>query len=416
MKCIKCGYIRQKNDDHFFLANECPSCGILNDKITDHFSDGLSMGANESGSGLRPSPVDAESLKKARQRVEKRLKEQLAAQKKDSRHDQTLELARQLASEGVRKRQEQWEKQQTALQESDDSKTDASTESTIIADGSEGEPVASENMTEASDADTTAAETMAQEDSDATPQASDHSVSTLAKAMEKRQQMIHANDANEDMIHPDDDASEINDANEDMTNPDDDASEINDANEDMTNPDDDASEILDMESESENTVQKSWFVSSREEADAAASAAVPDSRSALADQSQTNNAQTEPGRGHQRERWRWVPGGGLARLLPLVAWLILVAGISGAVLSWMTLTEAVAGVQTQQVGISDSINLGLLLGFAYLVTGVLGFAFFWVSSLISSQLKDIRELLLLQSKPQSESMAAQPVPAPEETQ
>ncbi|MGD9189176.1 MAG: hypothetical protein PVI89_13230 [Desulfobacteraceae bacterium] len=374
------------------------------------------MGANESGSGLRPSPVDAESLKKARQRVEKRLKEQLAAQKKDSRHDQTLELARQLASEGVRKRQEQWEKQQTALQESDDSKTDASTESTIIADGSEGEPVASENMTEASDADTTAAETMAQEDSDATPQASDHSVSTLAKAMEKRQQMIHANDANEDMIHPDDDASEINDANEDMTNPDDDASEINDANEDMTNPDVDASEILDMESESENTVQKSWFVSSREEADAAASAAVPDSRSALADQSQTNNAQTEPGRGHQRERWRWVPGGGLARLLPLVAWLILVAGISGAVLSWMTLTEAVAGVQTQQVGISDSINLGLLLGFAYLVTGVLGFAFFWVSSLISSQLKDIRELLLLQSKPQSESMAAQPVPAPEETQ
>jgi uncharacterized membrane protein len=106
----------------------------------------------------------------------------------------------------------------------------------------------------------------------------------------------------------------------------------------------------------------------------------------------------------------------LARLLPLVAWLILVAGISGAILSWTTLTEAEAGMQTQQMGIGSSMNLGLLLGFAYLVTGVLGFAFFWVSSLISRQLKDIRRLLLLQSIPQIESTAAQSMPAPEETQ
>jgi hypothetical protein len=339
------------------------------------------MDANGLGSGLRPSPVDAESLKKARERVEKRLKERLAGQKKDARHDQTLELARQLASEGVRQRQEQWEKQQTALQKRDDSKTDASTESAITTDGSEGEPVASENMTEGLDADTTTAEMMVQQDNDTTP-APEHTESVLAKAMEKRQKTIHSDAADED----------------------------------STNPDDDASEILDMESESENTVQKSWFVSTREEADAAASAAVPDSRSALADQSQTNNAQTEPGRGHQCERWRWVPGGGLARLLPLVAWLILVAGISGAILSWTTLTEAEAGMQTQQMGIGSSMNLGLLLGFAYLVTGVLGFAFFWVSSLISCQLKDIRRLLLLQSIPQIESTAAQSVPAPEETQ
>jgi hypothetical protein len=381
MKCTRCGYIRQTNDDHFFLANECPSCGILYDKNSDHFSDGLSMDANGLGSGLRPSPVDAESLKKARERVEKRLKERLAGQKKDARHDQTLELARQLASEGVRQRQEQWEKQQTALQKSDDSKTNASTESAITADGSEDEPVASENMTEGSDTNATTAEMMVQQDSDTTP-APDHTESVLAKAMEKRQKTIHPDAADED----------------------------------STNPDDDASEILDMESESENTVQKSWFVSSREEADAAASAAVPDSRSVLADQPQTNDAQTEPGRGHQRERWRWVPGGGLARLLPLVAWLILVAGISGAILSWTTLTEAEAGMQTQQMGIGSSMNLGLLLGFAYLVTGVLGFAFFWVSSLISRQLKDIRRLLLLQSIPQIESTAAQSMPAPEETQ
>jgi hypothetical protein len=315
MKCTRCGYIRQKNDDHFFLANECPSCGILYDKNPDHFADGSSIDTDGSGPALRPSPVDAESLKKARQRVEKRLKERLSAQKKDSRHDQTLELARQLASEGVRQRQEQWEKQQTTLQERDDSRTDSPTESAITA--------------------------------------------------------------------------EI----------------TNDANEDIANLDDSTSEILDMESESNDTVQKSWFVSSREEADAAASATVPDSRSDLADQPQTNDAQTEPGRGHQRERWRWIPGGGLARLLPLVAWLILIAGISGAILSWTTLTEAEAGMQTQQMGIGNSMNLGLLLGFAYLVTGVLGFAFFWVSSLISHQLKDIRQLLLLQPLPQSESIS-----------
>jgi hypothetical protein len=35
----------------------------------------------------------------------------------------------------------------------------------------------------------------------------------------------------------------------------------------------------------------------------------------------------------------------------------------------------------------------LLLGFAYLATGALGFAFFWVSSVINRHLKDIRQLL-----------------------
>ena len=48
---------------------------------------------------------------------------------------------------------------------------------------------------------------------------------------------------------------------------------------------------------------------------------------------------------------------------------------------------------------NNSMALGLLLGFAYLVTGVLGFAFFWVSSIISRQLKDIRQLLMLQPTP-----------------
>jgi hypothetical protein len=326
MKCAKCGYIRKKNDDHFFPANECPSCGIFCDKNAAAVSDDFLMDAGGSEPVLRPSPVDAETLKKARQRVEKRLKERFAAQKKDSRHDQTLELARRLASEGVRKRQEQWEKQQTALQESDDSQTDPPTEST---------------STEEATADVQG---------------------------------------------------------------------------DATNTGDHASGILNVESESDNTAQKSWFVSSRSEADAALSSAVPDSGPIPDDQPQTNDTLTESDGGRQRGHRQWTPGGGLALLLPLVAWLILLAGISGAILSWTTLTEAEAGMQTRQMGIANSMSVGLLLGFAYLVTGVLGFAFFLVSSLISRQLKDIRQLLLLQSIPQNESTAAQAVTAPEQTQ
>jgi hypothetical protein len=382
MKCTRCGYTRQKNDDHFFLANECPSCGILYDKNADHVSDDLSMDADESAPALRPSPVDAESLKKARQRIDKRLKERLAAQNKDSRRDKTLELARQLASEGVRQRQEQWEKQQTALQERDDSRTDSSTESTIAVDSSEGKPDASENMNEASDVNAPTAGMMAQQDSGATSPATDHTKNILAKAMEKQQKTASFDDKKRDAV----------------------------------NTSDDSSEIPDMKTESESYIKKSWFIPSRKESDAALSASTSDSRTDPEDQSQTIDALTESGRSHQRERWRWIPGGGLARLLPLVAWLILVTGISGAILSWTTLTVAEADVQAQQVGIGNSVNLGLLLGFAYLATGVLGFAFFWVSSLISRQLKDIRQLLLLQPIPRSESMVAQPGPAPEQTQ
>jgi hypothetical protein len=77
----------------------------------------------------------------------------------------------------------------------------------------------------------------------------------------------------------------------------------------------------------------------------------------------------------------------------VVAWMILAAGIIGAVLSWTTIGggEAVMSLPAGE-GLHGQ-PLGLLLGFAYLATGVLGFAFFWVSSMISTQLKDIYRLL-----------------------
>lgn len=338
MKCTRCGYTRQKNDDNFVPANECPSCGIAYDKNPDGISNAFSTETDVSEPVLRPSPVDAESLKKARERVDKRLNERLAAQNRNSRHDQTLELARRLASEGVRKRQEQWKQQQMANQEEDTKQTALSTESTTIPDSFESEPSATHDMNAEAEADTKTTETKGQQEE-------------LADA--------GANSA----------------------------------------------EILDMEAESKNAIEKSWVVPSRDKTAESPSGPVADSPPEPDDQPQTEEALALSGTDHQRRRWRWIPGGGLSRLLPFVAWLILVAGISGAVLSWTTLTEAEAGMQTQQIEAGNSMNLGLLLGFAYLVTGVLGFAFFWVSSLMSRQLKEIRRLLLLQPISQGETMS-----------
>ncbi len=356
------------------------------------------MEADASDPVLRPSPVDEESLKKARERVEKRLQGRLASQKRDSRHDQTLELARQFASEGVRKRQEQWKQQQAALQGSDDTQTDPSSESPTTEVGSTSEPEMPEKMIEAAEDNASAADMMAQQDCDPTPPDSDHKESYLAKALEKKQKSILSDDMEGDAVDEPVDTSDLSD----------------DMEEDAVGGSADTSEILDMESESESTSQASRSVTSAEEGDAAHCATVPEPEPVREeDQPGTSGAHTVSGRGHLRKRWLWVPGGNLARLQPLVAWLILVAGICGAVLSWTTLTNAEAGMQTRQMAVGNSMSLGLLLGFAYLVTGVLGFAFFWVSSLISHQLKDIQRLLLLQPVHLSRNPEAEPKPADE---
>jgi hypothetical protein len=379
MKCTRCGYTRQKNDDHFVPANECPSCGILYEKNAENMTNTFSEEPDASEPPLRSSPVDAESLKKARERVDKRLKENNAARKKDLRHDQTLELARQFATEGIRKRQEQWKKQQAARQKTDKSQSEPATDDTTTPEGEKGELASLHEMTAEAKTNASTTETKAQIDNDETRQTVDNRDSLSAKSSEKNKKRSISNDSEKN-------AGVVGT---------------------------DTSELLDMESESNNTIQKSWFVPSREKA-GAPSGTAPVSDPDLAAQMQTNDARTLSGMGHQRKRWRWIPGGGLTRLLPFVAWLILVAGISGAILSWTTLTEAEAGMQMQQLDVGNSMNLGLLLGFAYLVTGVLGFAFFWVSSLMSRQLKDIRRLLLLQPVVQGETTITGP--APEESQ
>jgi hypothetical protein len=87
------------------------------------------------------------------------------------------------------------------------------------------------------------------------------------------------------------------------------------------------------------------------------------------------------------------PGSSLMRLLPGAAWLVLIVGLTGAVLSWITLNDVHADVEAAITTSNGPVPIALLLGFAYLATGILGFAFFWVSATIGGQLKQIQQEL-----------------------
>jgi uncharacterized Zn finger protein (UPF0148 family) len=383
MKCPRCGYYRQKNDDNFVQANECPSCGIVYSK---HKGEPLFPESDESeqtASLLKPSPVDAESLKKARERVEKRLNKRLASQMRDTRHDQTLELARQFASEGVRKRQAQWQQHEGEDQAraAKINLIDAPSDSVPAKAENEDDPGTEQSCALADEPENL--DSVEAEDHDLPQQVDGQTQLTEPLPTRQGDQVAEAPVRKESFV-----ARAMGKQGGEP--------ETNKTNEAQNGATFDASSILYMEEEYDSSTAASWSVPPKE--------ATPDStdeptmalNAALSEQPQSSNGQSLPGMGHQRKRWRWIPGGGLSQLLPIVAWLILIAGLSGAILSWTTMTEAKAGMQSQQLAGNNSLPLGLLLGFAYLVTGVLGFAFFWVSSLISHQLKDIRRLLLLQ--------------------
>jgi hypothetical protein len=274
MKCPKCGYYRQTRDNAFVPATECPACGVVYSKHDEESLEPASMGV-VSPPLLKPSPVDAVSLKKARDRVEKRLRKQLEKKLKDERHEKTLELARRITEQEVRKRLELYkrtddaaEKGEPSIPKDADILADVHTETTILA----AEELASDPPIEA----------------------------------------------------------------------------------------------------------------------------------------QVESAEQPGPKRHLSRK--------LMRLHPSIAWMILIAGVVGAILSWTTIGDVEAGVTLSVPESQGSMPLGLLLGFVYLTTGALGFAFFWVSSLISRQLTDIRRLLLL--KPMSaifeENPADQPQPSPDD--
>jgi hypothetical protein len=90
----------------------------------------------------------------------------------------------------------------------------------------------------------------------------------------------------------------------------------------------------------------------------------------------------------RRELRAIVPGGGMVLLL---------VGIIGAALSWTTLGKRARWDDFSPCRRRRRCADGLAAGVAYPSTGVLGFAFFWVVSLINRQLSDIRRLLLKKS-------------------
>ncbi len=285
MKCPKCGYHRQTRDNAFTPATECPACGIIYAKHDFNNPEPVAFGAI-SRAHLKPSPVDAISLKKARERVEKRLRKHLEIQLKDQRHEETLKRARHFAEQAVRTRQENWKKK---------------------------------NGTEATDPP-------AVEINDQTEMPSDVNMETI---------ILKSSDI--------------------VSN----------------RPDDQPKEKPMKESGlTENEVRPYASITELAEKPREPVAAVPPQMTA--------------------NRF----GGQRMRQLHSVAWVILLSGIIGAALSWTTIGDVQAGGNLPVPDSLNSLPLGLLLGFAYLATGVLGFAFFWVSSLISRQLKEIRRLLL----------------------
>ncbi len=366
MKCAKCGYRRQERDNDFVPPTECPACGVIYAKHEHESPEYSRSGTAIASAELKPSPVDAESLKKARDRVEMRLRKKMEASVRDDRHAQTLKLARRFAQEEIRKRQA--EKKAKRTEESIEPQS--TQENRPVPDPTPEaapQPMSSETAPIRSQAPPAAA-------TESDP------VANAPFSMEiERQESSKA------------ELSGIAGQEEEAT-----AETTPDEPADGRMPSsgykftDDGSSF--QEADAVNPPDPEDSPAEAQETSAVSMAAIPAAASAARRQGPTL-------------------GSGMVRLLSVVAWLFLCTGIIGAILSWTTIGDVEAGMRIPVPESLTALPLGLLLGFAYLATGALGFAFFWVSSIISRQLKDIRQLLMLQPGLMT---AGSPVEAPDD--
>lgn len=354
MKCPNCGYKRQKRDDAFVPATECPSCGIVYSKHEGVAVPGLPISTAAASTPLRPSAVDPESLKKAKERVEKRLRGRLEAPVRDQRHAQTLELAKKLTNSANRKRQEDTahkNKSKNAAAEDQNpasKQDDAPTDDPLPLEEAIGVQLHDgKNDVEPDTSDDDTDRTI-----ETTPDYDDNDVSA---------------DSEPDIA----DAPMVEDA---------------DPHQSPSYPEDVQVETVLLESE-------------ETAAHAEASAPTPEPEYSYPEEGNMEMKETDLPPAYiaaaSAAPKALHAGTTLKRLLPIIAWLILFSGVIGAVLSWTTISDVQAGVNIPGSDGPGGLPWGLLLGFAYLATGALGFAFFWVSSLISKQLKDIRRLLMV---------------------
>ncbi|MBT8339485.1 MAG: hypothetical protein HKP58_18565 [Desulfatitalea sp.] len=334
MKCPKCGYVRQPRDHIFLPGTECPACGIVYAKYSSDAPLLFEAAKNERSDFIKkPSPVHEESLRQARERVEKRLRAKSMAHIPDHQRQITLQRARLFVSEGVRKRQQEWQMNQAAVDT--DGKVDNG-------------PDAAHPELESASVETHI--NVRQDDPAALP-----APLTVSDTLKMGQ-------------HETPDAA--------------------DAQTDTTPPESVASAaVFQEEPDANDELPEAAFVVATRGADTSAITDVP---------SPSGQAAVPPGlataSGFASE---YQAGFGLMRLLPVVAWLLLIAGIVGAVLSWTTLDDVYAGASDAGPSSVNGLPVALLLGFAYLATGALGFAFFWVSSMINTQLKEIHRLIAM---------------------
>ncbi len=354
MRCPKCGYERQPNDNKFAPATECPACGVVYAKSAP----GETVTPTNPGPAKKTSPVHEASLKRARERVEKRLRQRMeSGRQKDERTEKTLQRARRLAAEGVRQRQADWKRRQMEEKKEPDDRTMAEAairvkDPTIDLDGFKNGSLTMFGVVRPEMGNDIA----------------DHAPDTLQLAGRKNQTTVSVTDALAKMAPGDNLFSEKQPKKD--TPP-------------TTQADPPPMAAAKHEPPDPNTIEPS------EEPEAHDTAC----------QNMTENDSDSMHRNppeltaHADQKAHLQPGGSLMRLLPGAAWLVLIVGLTGAVLSWITLNDVHAGVEAAITTTNGPVPIALLLGFAYLATGILGFAFFWVSATIGGQLKQIHHEL-----------------------
>ncbi|MEJ2157143.1 MAG: hypothetical protein P8X96_17550 [Desulfobacteraceae bacterium] len=318
-------------------------------------------------------------MKKARERVEKRLRQRMEARVKDDRYEQTLDIAKKITSGSIHKSQDPLLR---ALEEKlENTPMDPSDNPDIETD----DPVLLEQMVGIQHhygKDDTDSKNEAFENQPSSASAADTSIKPLNAAGPTETKASETNPAVPEAVKMESvtTANEMDKANIDTK----DVPESGPAD-DIAYPKDVKVETVLLESKLEHTDMP----------------AKPDeANETISEDDEKDPPQTYIAAASTATLF----GGNLTRLLPMVAWLILVTGLVGAVLSWTTISDVEAGVtMTTDNGSAHRLPLGLLLGFAYLATGALGFAFFWVSSAINRLLKDIRQILTLrQDVPEGE--------------
>jgi hypothetical protein len=313
MKCPKCGY--ERPPEYTTPLTECAACGIVFAKFEAHGQAAAAAAAADSTvpekpADKQPGPVDEQSVKQARAQVEPQLRKTSSPQQAEQDRNRTLQLAKQLAAEGVRRRREEWERNQ---------RNSAS--------------AAPEPRQE------TAVTAAAVQEPPADPVKDREKLKPVPSA--PRILPFKAPEPGFPKIPPENVAP--------MTD---------------TAPGVPLNDPPARRQACEPPLQ--------------------DERPKSPIHPLT--ALKRAGRSiHQRL--------GRPALWSVAAFIVLAVGLIGAVLSWTTIDSVSADMRANTLT-AGSPPLALLLGFAYLAIGVLGFAFFWAASMVNGRFNEIRSLLL----------------------